>query len=345
MAANRVIDNHLELANIGTKTHAQIESHIQGIGNYAFPAADGALNQILETDGAGVLSWVNKPAVFACGDLNACNLTDLGTRAHSSLTGIGVSDHHTDHKIASAEDADFKSVNIASGQAYNQNSLPILKAPSSNTLVGIYAGFSISTGVSNVIIGYYAGLFNSLGNQNTFIGSGAGKFNTSGNANMFLGVDAGAVNTTGVGNMFVGAFAGMHNTIGAQNAFIGYNSGYQNVSGSYNTAIGPYAGWSNVTGDSNVYIGYKAGYYETGSSKLFIDNAQRNNEADGRVKALIYGIFAATTANQLFRINGILELTEIKNGATQAGAGASANEVWKTNGHATLPDNVLMIGV
>ena len=35
----------------------------------------------------------------------------------------------------------------------------------------------------------------------------------------------------------------------------------------------------------------------------------------------------------------------IKSGATQAAAGAAADEIWKTNGHATLPNNVLMIGV
>lgn len=40
-----------------------------------------------------------------------------------------------------------------------------------------------------------------------------------------------------------------------------------------------------------------------------------------------------------------LFLRVIKSGATQVGAGAAAGEVWKTNGHATLPNNVLMIGV
>jgi len=35
----------------------------------------------------------------------------------------------------------------------------------------------------------------------------------------------------------------------------------------------------------------------------------------------------------------------IKSGATQAAAGAAANELWKTSGHATLPDNVVMIGI
>ena len=35
----------------------------------------------------------------------------------------------------------------------------------------------------------------------------------------------------------------------------------------------------------------------------------------------------------------------IKSGATQSAAGAVAGELWKTSSHATLPDNVLMIGV
>jgi hypothetical protein len=35
----------------------------------------------------------------------------------------------------------------------------------------------------------------------------------------------------------------------------------------------------------------------------------------------------------------------MKSGATQGAAGAAANELWKTASHATLPDNVVMIGV
>ena len=37
--------------------------------------------------------------------------------------------------------------------------------------------------------------------------------------------------------------------------------------------------------------------------------------------------------------------SSIKSGATQGGAGASAGELWKTASHATLPDNVVLIGV
>jgi len=40
-----------------------------------------------------------------------------------------------------------------------------------------------------------------------------------------------------------------------------------------------------------------------------------------------------------------IKMANVKNGATQGAAGAAAGEVWATNGHGTLPDNVLMIGV
>jgi hypothetical protein len=62
---------------------------------------------------------------------------------------------------------------------------------------------------------------------------------------------------------------------------------------------------------------------------------------------------ASDTANTAFtptqvmklEVGGYLELYNIRSGATQAAAGASASEFWKTSGHATLPDNVVMIGV
>jgi hypothetical protein len=41
----------------------------------------------------------------------------------------------------------------------------------------------------------------------------------------------------------------------------------------------------------------------------------------------------------------LLHITGIKSGATQVAAGAVAGEIWKTLGHASLPDNVLLIGV
>jgi len=43
--------------------------------------------------------------------------------------------------------------------------------------------------------------------------------------------------------------------------------------------------------------------------------------------------------------SGYVSLYYIKAGSSQANAGAAAGELWKTSGHPTLPDNVVMIGV
>lgn len=56
-------------------------------------------------------------------------------------------------------------------------------------------------------------------------------------------------------------------------------------------------------------------------------------------------LYIDENASSINLSNGNVFIDTIKSGATQAAAGAAANEVWKTNGHATLPDNVLMIGV
>lgn len=230
-----------------------------------------------------------------------------------------------------------------------------------NVFIGNNSGYYNTEGICNLFIGKSSGVFNTIGKNNVFLGYASGNDNISGDNNVFLGALSGLNNTTGLDNVFIGYYSGFNNTTGQDNVFVGSDSGVENTDGIANVFIGSDSGRNNITGDANTYIGNNSGYNstgddnvflgnssgfrETGSNKLIIDNAQRASEADQRVKALIYGIFDASIANQLVRLNGILELTSIKSGATQAGAGAAANEVWKTASHATLPDNVLMIGV
>ncbi len=76
--------------------------------------------------------------------------------------------------------------------------------------------------------------------------------------------------------------------------------------GTTNVAVGALSGYSNVVGIGGIYLGYQAGYYETASNKLFIDDRLRSDEADGRIKALIYGVFNDAVASQLVNVNGAL---------------------------------------
>lgn len=96
------------------------------------------------------------------------------------------------------------------------------------------------------------------------------------------------------------------------------------------------------SGSDNEYLQVGAGvsYHEVSTRK----------SASGTLQPL--HLFTGTdTAQLVLNIDGTITMdnspfiTTIKSGATQGGAGAVANEIWKTASHATLPDNVLMIGV
>ena len=120
------------------------------------------------------------------------------------------------------------------------------------------------------------------------------------------------------------------------NSAFGFATLEKLTSGAENTAVGMQAGDSITTTVGGVFLGAYAGFYETAANKLFIDNAKRINEADGRIKALLYGIFAAATANQWLRINGHfgILLSEVPAGANNAAAqaaGLAVGDFYRTN--------------
>jgi hypothetical protein len=128
--------------------------------------------------------------------------------------------------------------------------------------------------------------------------------------NTFIGYRVGEDISTGAINTGVGATALAQLTTGNDNTALGDNALLAITTGSKNTACGHDAGVTLATVDGCVFLGHEAGYYETNANKLFIDNAKRTNEADGRVKALVYGVFDSATANQSLVVNGYLRARE-----------------------------------
>lgn len=134
---------------------------------------------------------------------------------------------------------------------------------------------------------------------------------TYGTGNLFLGGSAGNFTLTvasAVSNVGLGVNCGLSLTTGNRNMMFGVDSGRNVTSGSRNVLLGSAAGYGLTTTSFNIMVGYGAGFFETGSYKLFIDDATRASEADARVKALIYGEFAAAVDNQLLRVNGAVEM-------------------------------------
>ena len=204
-----------------------------------------------------------------------------------------------------------------------------------------------TTGFGNVAIGDTAMVRNISGSKNVAIGNGA-LYNSTGSQNLVVGADAGSNQTSGHYNTLVGSETGKYNITGDKNTCIGYKAGMGSVgnSNSNNTFIGTVSGGSVTTGHNNVFVGYLSGRRQTTNSNLLIiDNQDRGSAADEATNAILYGVMTAAPASQTLALNASVFLSQVKAGATQGGAGAAANEVWKTSGHASLPDNVLMIGV
>lgn len=222
--------------------------------------------------------------------------TGLGVQALYSNTTGG-------YNTASGVNALFANISGSYNVALGYEALQANTTSDSNTAIGSYALRNNTTGTSNVALGYES-LFNSTtASYNIALGYQALYTNDSGVSNMAIGHQSLFSNTTGGQNVAIGYQAASSNTSGSGNTVVGYQAMGFNSTASNNTAVGREALYTNSTGGSNVALGLQAGYYETGSNKLFIDNTARTNEADGRAKSLIYGIFDAATTNQYLNIN------------------------------------------
>jgi hypothetical protein len=108
----------------------------------------------------------------------------------------------------------------------------------SNTILGIGAFQSNTTGIFNTAIG-----FDTLQRNNT------GRFNTA------VGGDALLFNTKGEHNTATGMLALFNNDEGNFNTANGFDALFGNTTGNANTAVGDNALSSNITGSSNTAIG------------------------------------------------------------------------------------------
>lgn len=236
-----------------------------------------------------------------------------------------------------------------------------------NVAMGYRALYANTTGYENFALGYQSMFRNTTAPRSVAIGAWTLQAGNSGfsiaigsyaltSADTYycnsvgIGQSALKSQTTGKANIGIGKSAGLNNKTGAYNTTIGSEADGCGAGAVYShsnmTSIGYRAGYNNETGGDGVYIGHKAGYNQTiNNNLLIIDNRDRLSAANEATKALIYGIFAAAPADQDLAFNANVFLTQVKSGATQVAAGAAVNEVWKTNGHASLPDDVLMIGV
>ena len=247
------------------------------------------------------IPWVNTTGgSISINNVNVANVSEFSTHMGYQAMGAGTGYANTAFGVYTSKSLTTGIRNTALGT----DALQYTTTGARNTAVGVHAGDGNITGDDITAVGYGAGVVNTA-SKTTAFGSYALYVNTTGGTNTAIGYRALLANTTAANNVAIGSEAGKSLVTGAQNTIVGTTALFNGTGGS-NTAVGWSALYSATSAASNVALGARAGYYETGSNKLFIDNVPRANEADGRVKAMLYGEFSADTATQKLTANANL---------------------------------------
>lgn len=147
---------------------------------------------------------------------------------------------------------------------YLGNAVPVGLASGANrnTIVGIGAGTSLTTGENSSYFGTRAGFSTTTGTANTYLGYQTGYYNVTGDNNVCVGFQANLGRTllSSSNNVYIGMNVA-YNNVGDNNVVVGRDAGYGAVTSTYasTTAVGKEAGYSLTTGNNNTMIGKSAG--------------------------------------------------------------------------------------
>ena len=223
----------------------------------SYPTADGTSGQVIQTDGAGNLTFATvsggggladvvddtTPQLGGNLDLNGNNICGLGQIC--ILGEITVSDGTTCHQIGTS------GCNIYFGG----NALASLTSGTLNTAMGFNALCSVTTGTRHIAIGADAGTSMTGGFDNVAIGPYSLASVITEHSNVAIG--SCALNaTTGYANIGIGRFA-LLNSTASQNVAIGAEAGCCLTTHIRSTIIGSYAA-KNIQASSNTIVGFCA---------------------------------------------------------------------------------------
>lgn len=279
----------------GGSNYAVLQAPAALSANYTLtlPVDDGTANQVLATDGSGVLSWANAfiqngnsfgaAAVLGTNDAYGLSFKTNGT-TRLSISDAGLTTFSKDIQL----DATTVITEGASSYPYIHHTGP--------------------TPVTNIFVGDNAGNISVSGGTNSGFGVGALYALTSGTSNTACGRSALTALTTGYDNTAIGSSAlASCNTIGVD-------------VGSKNTSIGASSGLNLTTGGINTFIGSGAGLnYTTGSNNISIGNMSSGSGSESNTIRILGGVVAHTACY----IDGIYGVS----------VGASGSLVGITSGH------------
>ena len=274
------------------------------MGAITYPNIDGAVNQVLTTNGTGTVTWATASGGSVI-TTDTKTLSDPFDFERTPYSG-GALDVSSAQNLANGVNVLTANTSGIANVGFGINVLSSNTKGSSNTAVGFKSLYSNTTGYVNTAVGAYALYNNTTGGFNTAIGSSSlisnttgyqntavGEWsllsNTTGYENTANGINTLYNNTTGYQNDASGGAALFNNTIGYQNTANGFSSLYNNTIGNLNSAYGAGSLVFNTTGSSNTANGIHSLFSNTtgssntanGSSSLFYNTLGYKNTAMG----------------------------------------------------------------
>ncbi len=285
------------------RTNSKFQIGNPALTGYEFPTIDGAINQVLQTDGNGAVLWANSNTI-GTDNQNLIGATLTGASLQIDIengTSITVD-------LAGLQDGGAKKINdLTDGKSDNdgtQNGSSVFLGVQSglnddsnnraNVGIGFQSLFYSTTGSTNTALGYQSLFANTTGRGNTAQGFRALYSNFDGQNNTSMGYFSLNGNITGWSNTALGYNSSLNNITGTGNTSVGYNSLYGNYGGSYNTAVGMDASSFNTNMVNTTSIGYQA--ITTANNQVRIGNglvtsiggfANWTNVSDARFKTNI----------------------------------------------------------
>ncbi|MCF7831790.1 MAG: tail fiber domain-containing protein [Candidatus Pacebacteria bacterium] len=173
--------------------------------SYIFPVVDGSVNQILQTDGSGQLSWVT------VGGSSPISIGTSGDTLYSDALNAGQGDTATGYNIFLGEFAGRTADNVSHSNFLGANSGEGATLASNSNFFGESAGQGAVNANNANFLGYFAGQGASKANNSNFFGESAGQGAVNAASSIFIGSQAGSNDT-------------VNNTISGTSILIGDNT-------------------------------------------------------------------------------------------------------------------------